>query len=149
MLNIIILLWINRDDFNLRLSDLICQRQMQFIVYVSFLVNVIFQIIKKTVPVSDYILYHDFQGVGLTGIVMMTELFPSGERTFAGTAFQIIWAVCWMLLALLGYLIRDWRYLMLTISLSSVFTIFYVWYSHLLLIDWLSHKSAFSASKAM
>ena len=68
------------------------------------------------------------QGAGLVGIVMACELFPAVYRTFAGTALSLFWAVAWMLLALLAFLVRDWRHLQLAITLPGVVTVALIWY---------------------
>ena len=67
------------------------------------------------------------KGTGLVGIVMACELFPAIHRTFAGTALELFWAAAWMFLALLGYLIRDWRHLQLAITLPGLITVALIW----------------------
>ena len=67
------------------------------------------------------------KGTGLVGIVMACELFPAVYRTFAGTALELFWAAAWMFLALLAYLIRDWRQLQLAITLPGVITVALIW----------------------
>ena len=67
------------------------------------------------------------KGTGLVGIVMACELFPAIHRTFAGTALELFWAAAWMFLALLGFLIRDWRHLQLAITLPGVITVALIW----------------------
>jgi len=59
---------------------------------------------------------------------MSCELFASKYRTFAGIIIQVFWGVATCLLALLAYLIRNWVYLQLFISLSGLFTIPLFWY---------------------
>ena len=67
------------------------------------------------------------QGAGLVGIVMACELFPAVHRTFAGAALELFWAAGWMTLALLAYLIRDWRHLQLAVTLPAIWTICLIW----------------------
>ena len=67
------------------------------------------------------------KGTGLVGIVMACELFPAIHRTFAGTALELFWAAAWMFLALLAFLIRDWRHLQLAITLPGVITVALIW----------------------
>ena len=67
------------------------------------------------------------KGAGLVGIVMACELFPAVHRTFAGTALELFWAAAWMFLALLAFLIRDWRHLQLAITLPGVLVIPLIW----------------------
>ena len=69
------------------------------------------------------------QGTGLVGIVMACELFPAIYRTFAGTAFELIWAAGWMVLAGIAYLIRDWRHLQLAVTLPAIWTVCLIWYT--------------------
>ena len=67
------------------------------------------------------------EGAGLVGIVMACELFPAVYRTVAGTALELFWAAAWMFLALLAYLIRDWRYLQLAVTLPGILTLPLIW----------------------
>lgn len=67
------------------------------------------------------------QGIILTGFVMACELFPAENRTFAGMAIENFWATGMCLLALFSYLIRDWRYVQLLISIPGVLTIAFYW----------------------
>jgi len=67
------------------------------------------------------------KGAGLVGIVMACELFPAVYRTFAGTALELFWAAAWMFLALMAYLIRDWRHLQLAVTLPGVLTLALIW----------------------
>jgi len=67
------------------------------------------------------------KGSMLVGCVMASELFPAVYRTFAGTVIEMFWVAAWMLLALLAYLIRDWKYLQLAITLLGVPTIPLIW----------------------
>ena len=68
------------------------------------------------------------QGIILTGFVMACELFPAEMRTVAGTAIENFWALGMCILAGLAYLIRDWKYLQLTISLPAILTVAFYWY---------------------
>jgi len=63
----------------------------------------------------------------LVGIVMACELYPAIYRTYAGTVLSLFWAAAWMFLALLAYLIRDWRYLQLTITLPGILSLPLIW----------------------
>jgi hypothetical protein len=65
---------------------------------------------------------------------MACELFPASERTFAGTALELFWASAWMVLALIAYLIRDWRTLQLAVSLPFIITVAEIWLAGLTLI---------------
>jgi len=70
------------------------------------------------------------QGTGLVGIVLACELFPAVYRTFAGVVINLFWAAAWMFLAVLAYLIRDWRHLQLAITLPGVLTLPLIWYAY-------------------
>lgn len=67
------------------------------------------------------------EGAGLVGIVMACELYPAVYRTFAGTVIELFWAAAWMFLALMAYLIRDWRHLQLAITLPGILTLPLIW----------------------
>ena len=58
---------------------------------------------------------------------MACELFPADMRTFAGLAIENFWAVGMCLLALFAYLIRNWHYLQLFISVPMVVTVILFW----------------------
>ena len=68
------------------------------------------------------------QGLLLSGFVMACELFAAKNRTFAGIMIENFWSIATCLLALLAYLIRDWVYLQLCISLFGLLTIPLFWY---------------------
>jgi hypothetical protein len=59
---------------------------------------------------------------------MACELFPAVHRTFAGTALELFWAAAWMSLALIAYIIRDWRQLQLAITIPPALTVALIWY---------------------
>jgi len=67
------------------------------------------------------------QGIILTGFVMACELFPAENRTFAGMALEDFWATGMCLLAGFAYVIRDWHYLQLLISLPGILCIALIW----------------------
>ncbi len=68
-----------------------------------------------------------FQGIILTGFVMACELFPADMRTFAGMAIELFWATAMCVLALVAYLIRNWHYFQLFISIPGAVTIVLFW----------------------
>jgi len=58
---------------------------------------------------------------------MACELFPAIYRTYAGTVLELFWAAAWMFLALLAYLLRDWRHLQLAITLPGILALPLIW----------------------
>lgn len=67
------------------------------------------------------------QGLLLSGFVMACELFAAKNRTFAGIMIENFWSIATGLFALLAYLIRNWVYLQLLISLFGLLTIPLFW----------------------
>ncbi|KAL3867389.1 hypothetical protein ACJMK2_044595 [Sinanodonta woodiana] len=57
--------------------------------------------------------------VNLAAFVMITELFPSTIRTQPSIFVNIFWSLGIMSLALFGYLLRNWRYLELLVSVPN------------------------------
>ncbi|XP_040002186.1 solute carrier family 22 member 7a [Xiphias gladius] len=55
-------------------------------------------------------------GLSIIGAVLGIEWTDVKHRTFAGTIMSLSWSVGSMVLALLAYLIRDWRHLMLAVT---------------------------------
>ncbi|XP_048766836.2 organic cation transporter protein-like [Ostrea edulis] len=73
-----------------------------------------------------------FSGVSVGGLVSTTyvmdlELVGPSMRMWAGMFFQLFWGLGVLLLAATAYLIRDWRYLNLAMSLPTVLFISYQW----------------------
>ena len=60
-------------------------------------------------------------------LVSVMELVGPSYRMIAGIALELFWACGAIVLALLAYLIRDWRYLNLAVSLPALLFIPYVW----------------------
>jgi hypothetical protein len=67
------------------------------------------------------------QGLQTCTFVLAMELFTPKMRTFVGAGMELFWGVGVMYLALLAWLIRDWRYIQLAISLPSVLSVTYLW----------------------
>lgn len=55
------------------------------------------------------------------------EWLDVGHRTVAGVLSSMFWTVGVMLLALVGYLIRDWRWLLVAVTLPCVPGILSLW----------------------
>ncbi|XP_070532068.1 organic cation transporter protein-like [Ptychodera flava] len=66
-------------------------------------------------------------GAFLGAFVYATEITGPSKRTVAGTMFMVFFGVGYMMLALYGYLIRDWKTLQLVISVPTVFFLSYWW----------------------
>ena len=68
------------------------------------------------------------QAIALIAYVMITELFSAKCRTRPSVGASLFWSSGLMLLALFGYLVRDWRHLEFIISLPNFLTIAFIWY---------------------
>ncbi|ESN92519.1 hypothetical protein HELRODRAFT_181394 [Helobdella robusta] len=60
------------------------------------------------------------QGCLLLGFVLVTEFFSADERTLIGIFSANFWAIGCAVLPLLAYILRDWVYLQVFISLSCL-----------------------------
>ncbi|XP_077193005.1 solute carrier family 22 member 7-like isoform X2 [Paroedura picta] len=72
-------------------------------------------------------------GVGLTGIsiislILAVEWTSIKHRTFCGTISGISWSIGYMILALLAYLIRSWRWLLLAVTSPCLLSIIIWWW---------------------
>lgn len=72
-------------------------------------------------------------GVGLNTFSLIVEWIPTRVRTLMGTITGYCYTVGQLILAIVAYLIRDWRWLTLAVSLP-----YYVFF----LISWWFHESA-------
>ncbi|XP_045429310.1 solute carrier family 22 member 7 isoform X2 [Pipistrellus kuhlii] len=113
------------------LSDRFGRRRLLLVAYVSALgmglacaasVNYIMFVITRTLTGTAL--------AGFTIIVMPLELewLDVGHRTVAGVLSSTFWTGGVMLLALVGYLIRDWRWLLLAVTLPCVPGIVSLWW---------------------
>ena len=59
--------------------------------------------------------------------VAVMELFPTDQRTFAGTFIEIVWTLGLTTLTPIAYFIRDWRSLVLAVALPHIITIVFYW----------------------
>ncbi|XP_064613192.1 organic cation transporter protein-like [Liolophura sinensis] len=85
------------------------------------------------------------QGLQTTSYAMVMELFSPAHRAYVGAALELFWGCSYIILALIWYLIQDWRYIQLAITLPSALTITYIW----LLPEsfrWLLLKNKFQAA---
>lgn len=60
------------------------------------------------------------QAIALVGYVYMVEIFPPSHRTTPSVGLQIFWSAGIMLLALFAFLLKNWRYLELAISIPCL-----------------------------
>ncbi|XP_069092490.1 solute carrier family 22 member 7-like isoform X1 [Pleurodeles waltl] len=113
------------------LSDRYGRRNM---LLVSFLVTTLFAAISA--GASSYSMFavaRTICGMGLTGMIiiaiaLVVEWTDVKHRTFCGTISSIPWTVGNMSLALLAFLIRDWRWLLLAASSPCVLAIIFWWW---------------------
>jgi len=67
------------------------------------------------------------QGLIVIGTIMVCELFPADQRTFAGIFIENFWALSHCLLAFFSFLVPNWIHMQLIISLSGLLTIPLFW----------------------
>ncbi|XP_072752076.1 organic cation transporter protein isoform X2 [Anoplolepis gracilipes] len=93
---------------------------------------------QGTMAVALYMSYPAFlalrglQGVFVQGLqnstyILSLELFPARFRTFVALIMQISWSIGLILLAVLSYVIPDWRILQLAVSVPTAITVLYIW----------------------
>ncbi|XP_023383298.1 solute carrier family 22 member 7 isoform X2 [Pteropus vampyrus] len=113
------------------LSDRFGRRRLLLVAYVSALVMGLAS--ATSVSYIMFVITRTLTGTALAGftiIVMPLELewLDVGHRTVAGVLSSTFWTGGLMLLALVGYLIRDWRWLLLTVTLPCVPGILSLWW---------------------
>ena len=57
------------------------------------------------------------------------EMFLPAYRGVAGAMLEVFWGIAVMLVAPIAYLLQNWRYIQLAISLPSVLAIAYIWWA--------------------
>ena len=67
------------------------------------------------------------QGVYGTTFVLVMEQSPPGLRTYAGTFIELFWAAGIMVLAVVSYLLPDWRLTQLAVTMPSVLIVVGTW----------------------
>ncbi|XP_014668813.1 PREDICTED: organic cation transporter protein-like [Priapulus caudatus] len=67
------------------------------------------------------------QGIQTSSYVLFAEMFLPKYRTYVGTLYEPFWAVGVMWLALIAWLLKDWRWIQLALVLPTVLTISYYW----------------------
>ncbi|XP_036104872.1 solute carrier family 22 member 7 isoform X2 [Molossus molossus] len=113
------------------LSDRFGRRRLLLVAYVSALVMGLAS--AASVNYIMFVITRTLTGTALAGftiIVMPLELewLDVGHRTVAGVLSSTFWTGGVMLLALVGYLIRDWRWLLLVVTLPCVPGILSLWW---------------------
>lgn len=66
--------------------------------------------------------------ISLISYCMISELLPSTHRTLPVIGASLIWSLGIMILALAGYLIKDWKILQIVISLPNLIVILLWWF---------------------
>ncbi|KAG5319800.1 ORCT protein, partial [Acromyrmex heyeri] len=79
-----------------------------------------------------FLVLRSLQGVFVQGLqnstyILSLELFPARSRTLVALIMQISWSMGLILLALLSYVIPDWRILQLAVSVPTAITVLYIW----------------------
>lgn len=69
-------------------------------------------------------------GVGLNTFSLIVEWIPTRVRTVVGTITGYSYTVGQLILALIAYFIRDWRWLTLAVSLPFYVFFLYAWWFH-------------------
>ncbi|XP_057349825.1 solute carrier family 22 member 7 isoform X2 [Manis pentadactyla] len=113
------------------LSDRFGRRRLLLVAYVSALVLGL--VSAASVSYIMFAITRTLTGAALAGftiIVMPLEMewLDVGHRTVAGILSGTFWTGGVMLLALVGYLIRDWRWLLLTVTLPCAPGILSLWW---------------------
>ncbi|XP_029799750.1 solute carrier family 22 member 7 isoform X1 [Suricata suricatta] len=113
------------------LSDRFGRRRLLLVAYVSSLMLGLAS--AASVSYIMFVITRTLTGTALAGftiIVMPLELewLDVGHRTVAGVLSSTFWTGGTMLLALVGYLIRDWRWLLLAVTLPCAPGILSLWW---------------------
>nr|XP_046167255.1 solute carrier family 22 member 7a [Oncorhynchus gorbuscha] len=113
------------------LSDKFGRKPM---ILVSFVASAVFGTMSAfSVSYVMFAVTRTLCGVALTGMTITTlalsiEWTDIKHRTFTGTIISLGWSLGNMLLALLAYFIRDWRYLMLVVTSPCIAAIISWWW---------------------
>ncbi|XP_064597394.1 organic cation transporter protein-like [Liolophura sinensis] len=67
------------------------------------------------------------QGLQIVNVSMIMEYFSPKHRGVAACVLEVFWGLGVFILALIAYLIRDWRWMQRCFSLLILLTVFYVW----------------------
>lgn len=67
------------------------------------------------------------QGLQTSSYVLVMEMFLPRYRGVAGAMLEVFWGIAVLLVAPIAYLLQNWRYMQLAISLPSILAIAYIW----------------------
>lgn len=67
------------------------------------------------------------QGLQSSGVVLAMELFPTNYRSYIGALCGVTGNIGALCFGLLVYLVKDWRYVQLALSIASFVQIFSLW----------------------
>nr|XP_028577589.1 solute carrier family 22 member 7-like [Podarcis muralis] len=113
------------------LSDRFGRRRMLLL---SFLSTMLFGALAAfSESYLMFIIMRSLCGMGLTGVsiislILAVEWTDVKHRTFCGTISGISWSLGYMLLALVAYLIRTWRWLLLAVTSPCLLSIVIWWW---------------------
>ncbi|XP_075440290.1 solute carrier family 22 member 7-like [Ascaphus truei] len=113
------------------LSDRFGRRVMLLL---SFLISLVFGGLSAgSVSYPMLAVSRSLCGVGLSGLSIITvalsvEWVGPQHRTFAGILTSLCWSTGNVFLALLGYLLRDWRSLLITVTAPCVLGVISIWW---------------------
>ncbi|XP_066107036.1 solute carrier family 22 member 7 isoform X1 [Saccopteryx bilineata] len=113
------------------LSDRFGRRRLLLVAYVSSLVMGLTS--AASVNYIMFIVTRTLTGAALAGLTIIVlplemEWLDVGHRTVAGVLSTLFWTGGVTLLALVGYLIRDWRWLLMAVTLPCVPGILSLWW---------------------
>ncbi|CAH7215740.1 solute carrier family 22 member 7 [Phodopus roborovskii] len=113
------------------LSDRFGRRRLLLVAYVSSLVLGLAS--AASVSYVVFVITRTLTGLALAGLTIIVlplelEWLDVGHRTVAGVISTIFWTAGVLLLALVGYLIRSWRWLLLAVTLPCVPGIISIWW---------------------
>ncbi|KAM8947273.1 solute carrier family 22 member 7 [Pelodytes ibericus] len=106
----------------------------RWILLLSFLISSVFGVVSAfSVSYMMFSLCRLLSGVGLMGMTLISitlalEWTDVAHRTFCGTISSLSWTGGYMILALLAYLIRDWRWLLLAATSPCLIAIATWWW---------------------
>ncbi|KAL8595352.1 hypothetical protein ACOMHN_020105 [Nucella lapillus] len=63
----------------------------------------------------------------INGLVLGMEMVGPSKRVLVGIAIEVMWCVGMVLLLVMGYFIRNWRYLEIALSVPSIVLLAYWW----------------------